>query len=189
MKRTMCGVSLHRDWESLDVVDSIITLGGGQLNAVADNHTCDRIWTWELCDRTQHSQRLTTVTEYSPVASDSVTIHFFNTVGRTPISTAVVEAASAMPVLYFSIPVDEINGRVPTREEVEFTHVQALLRLSARTTGELRLPVKSASPTKCGSGHSGPSFPTNAFFERFVKRHDGTVECSGQSTPPPDPEP
>ena len=189
MKHTMCGISLHPNWENSEGVDSIITLGGGQLNAVQDNHTCARVWSWELCDKTQHSQRVTTITEYRPLSADAVTIHFFTTVGRTPISTAVIDTNVATVGMWYSnMPVEEINGRMPTREEIEFTHVQAMMRVSTRNEGELRLPVKSETPTKCTSGRPGRVPPID-FFEPRVKRHNGTIECSGQSTPPPDPEP
>lgn len=189
MKHTMFGFSLHPNWENSEGVDSIITLGGGQLNAVEDSHTCERVWSWELSDKTWHSQRVTTVTEYRPRSADAVTIHFFTTVGRTPISTAVIDTSEATVGMWYSnMPVEAINGKIPTRREIEFTHVQAMMRVSTRNDGELRQPVKSETPTKCASGRPGRVPPID-FFEPRVARHNGTIECSGQSTPPPDPDP
>ena len=87
------------------------------------------------------------------------------------------------------MPVKEIQGRTPTREEVEFSHVQGLMRLSVRTGGELRLPMREEQKVECTSGPGGFLNLPNALFQELVRRHNGTVECSGQQVPDPDPNP
>lgn len=183
LTKAWCGIKLHSVWQQSPGVDSIVTLSEGALNALPDAHTCDRIWTWDGCHGEEHRQRVTALTAYAPT-STALTLIFRNTATGGHMATATMTTSPEWPAAHFSIPVANLTGLRPPRDEVEFTHMQAIMRVCARGGAELRVPARRDEPTPCES-RIGIRANLVGFLQKFLILHEGTIECSGGSIPNP----
>jgi len=184
LQETVCNVALHRAWRRSAAVNSVIELGGGELLAVADAFTCDRIWTWQHCDGQHRERRVTTMTLYDPQAAE-VGLTFRTTPDGAPFAHATMTPGEA-PALYISVPEELLSlCEDPGQEIVEAAHVGAIIGLCERN-GDIRVPQRQPTHTKCMSA-DGPHFRLFSLFRKMAVRHNGTIECSGQQDPDPNP--
>jgi len=184
LQETVCNVALHPAWRRSAAVNSIIELGGGQLVAAEDAYTCDRIWSWNHCDGSQRQGRVTTMTLYRPESSE-VGLTFRTTPDGAPFADATIRTGAA-PALYFSVPHEMLTAcKDPGQDIVEAAHLGTIIGLCERH-GDIRVPGRTPTYTKCTSAGAA-SFRFFDLFGKLAIRHNGTIECSGQQDPEPNP--
>jgi hypothetical protein len=171
---TCCGVKLSPGWHTRGHFVSRVELGGGELRAVADKHTCTEEWHWTLCDGTPHRQRVTTKTVYSlPEVTYPFDVEVVRLSDSSPIGVIRFREAEPEPI-YFHVPKVVFDDITPAAGHVEASHVIALLGLCSPNGDPLGVPPKSREPRSCETAAIAP-IDALTFLER---RHNGTPECS-----------
>jgi hypothetical protein len=179
--QTCCGVALDPNWRQSPAVGAVITLGGGELRAEPDGHTCQDVWTWNLCDGTTHSQRVSTLTTYAIGLVENVVLTCRSVSSSVKVAQVTMAFDDTAPPFVIHVPAVSPNGNRADASMINYSHIQVMLRICVPSGGEIRVPAKRKDPTPCASGISAKD-ASAAFgpMTRFVILHDGTPECSGQ---------